>query len=204
MVTYNPGISLQVDDKLGSLAPGLFGDIAIFDGTGMEDPYRAVIEASADNMVLVFRRSSLPSPFLPVPGPYYVGSVALYGDTLAMQSLPPTFHDNVVPVPLCEDLNVCGVAKVICSLRETWWVGLLGAGFTPLSLSSLDTANASSYDLFFCGDPVDEPTCIPSRPGEYDGTIVSKNDPEKDRDGDGIPDSDDNCTKVVQPDQTHG
>lgn len=204
MVTYNPAISLEVDDKIGSLAPGLFGDIAIFDGTGMEDPYRAVIEANAHNMVLVFRRSSLPSPFLPSPGPDYVGSVALYGDALAMQSLPQTFHDNVAPIPvsLCEPIDVCGVAKVICPLRETWWAGAVG--LTPLSLSyvflnPLDTANVSSYELFFCGDPVDEPTCIPSRPGEYDGTIVSKNDHVKDRDGDGIPDSDDNCTKVFNP-----
>lgn len=208
MATYNPAISLQVDDKIGSLAPGLFGDIAIYDGSGMSDPFEAVIKANADSTVLVMRRFSLPSPA--VGGPPYSGSVALYGDELLMQSLPPTFHDiaapqNGLPFPLCESVNVCGVAKSICPLRETWWVGQAGvAGLQPQSfsypfLNPLVDANGGSYDLFFCGDPPDEPTCTPERPGEFDGTLVTANDPVKDRDGDGVADPLDNCKKVFNP-----
>lgn len=94
-------------------------------------------------------------------------------------------------------MDVCSKAKLICPLRETYWLGAAGLG-APLSLAQLQSANADSYDLFFCGEPVGEPTCIPSRPDEYDGTIVH-NGPTKDRDGDGISDRNDNCPKVFNP-----
>jgi hypothetical protein len=200
MTTHNPAVALGIDDKLGALRAGLFGDIAIYDGRGKANPYRAIIEADANSTILVLRRSSLPFPF--VNGPLYVGSIALYGDAAVMSSLPPTLHDLSAPSfgitsPLCEDLDVCGRAKRICPLRETWWLGIAGLG-QPLSLGLLQTLNAGSYDLFFCAEPEDEPTCVPFRAGEYDGTLVTKA-PGKDRDGDGIPDTSDNCVKVFNP-----
>lgn len=203
MVTYNPAIALHVDDKIGSLKPGLFADIVIYDGSGKENYYRAVIEADAKSTVLVLRRSSLPFPFV---GTMYIGSVALYGDAGLLQSLPPSLHDVYAPLngiidPLCESMDVCGVNKSVCPLRETWWAPQLapyGLFFNPLSLGDLEAANNDSYPLFFCGEPEDEPTCVPSRPGEYNGTIVLNN-PGKDRDGDGILDPDDNCINVFNP-----
>jgi hypothetical protein len=200
MTTHNPAVALGIDDKLGALEAGLFGDIAIYDGRGKANPYRAIIEADANSTVLVLRRSSLPFPF--VNGPLYVGSIALYGDAAVMSALPPTLHDLSAPSyglssPLCEGLDVCGRAKKICPLRETWWLGIAGLG-QPLSLGQLQALNAGSYDLFFCGEPAGEPTCRPARPGEYDGSLVSTA-PGKDRDGDGIPDAADNCVKVFNP-----
>jgi hypothetical protein len=200
MVTYNPALALHVDEKIGVLAPGRFGDIAIYDGRGRENPYRAIIEANADDVTLVTRRSSMPFP--EVGGPKYVGSIALYGDADILQALPPTLHDQIAPhygvtLPLCEPIDVCGASKLICPLRETWWAGLTGLG-GPAPLAALEAANAGSYDLFFCGAPADEPTCVPARPGEYDGQILSLG-PSKDRDGDGVPDSRDNCKKVFNP-----
>ena len=200
MVTYNPSIALHVDDKIGSLKSGLFGDIAIYDGRGKKNPYRVVIEANAKSTVLALRRSSLPFSVL-VEEAIYVSSIALYGDSEILQSLPPSLHEFYAPLygitePLCESLTVCGVDKSACPLRETWWTLLAGDG--PLSLVDLGTANEDSYPLFFCEEPEDELTCIPCRPGEYDGTIVMKN-PDKDSDGDGILDPDDNCKKVFNP-----
>ncbi len=200
MTTHNPAVALEIDDRLGSLKAGLFGDIAIYDGRGKASPYRAIIEADAKTTVLVLRRSSLPFPF--VGGPLYVGSIALYGDAAVISALPPTLHDLSAPAfgvtaPLCESLDVCGRAKKICPLRETWWLGIAGLG-QPLSLSLLQALNPDSYGLFFCREPDDEPTCVPFRPGEYDGTLLTKGT-AKDRDGDGVPDAADNCVQVFNP-----
>jgi len=189
MVTYNPAVALDVDEKIGSLKPGLFGDIAIYDGRSKDNPYRAVIEADAKSTVLVLRRSSLPFPL--IDGPKYIGSIALYGDKELLDSLPPTLHEFYAGSDLCEPLDVCGAHKLACPLRETWWI-------EPLSLHQLTVANSDSYPLYFCSEPADEPTCVPSRPEEYDGTIVTSA-PGKDRDGDGIPGPDDNCKKVFNP-----
>ena len=200
MTTRNPAVALGIDDQLGTLAAGRFGDIAIYDGRGKENPYRAIIEASAQSTVLVLRRSSL--PFSQAGGPPYVGSIGLYGDASVMSALPATLHDLTAPsfgvtAPLCERLDVCGRPKSICPLRETWWLGVARLG-QPLSLGLLQAANADSYNLFFCGRPDGEPACTPYRAGEYDGIAITTG-PEKDRDGDGIRDAADNCVRVFNP-----
>jgi cytosine/adenosine deaminase-related metal-dependent hydrolase len=83
----------------------------------------------------------------------------------------------------CDPLDVCGVSKRVCLQRET------GA-----SLATLQAANAESYALFFCGEPVNEPTCTPSRAGEFAGVPT-----DGDADGDGVPDEQDNCPTVFNP-----
>jgi len=198
MVTYNPALALHVDGKIGSLAPGLFGDIAIYNSQGNTNPYRAVIEADPQSTALVLRRSSLPFSFPDVVGPSYIGSIALYGDKALLDSLPATLHDIYAPDydiadPLCESLYVCGSEKSTCPLRETWWVA------PSFSLEDLRGANVDSYPLFFCGQPANEPTCVPSRPDEYDGTIARGAASKSDWDGDGILSNKDNCKKVFNP-----
>jgi hypothetical protein len=204
MVTYNPAKALNVADRIGSLQPGLFADIAIYDGRGKRNPYEAIIGANARDTVLVLRRSAMPFPF--VTGPGYVGSIPLYGDAQLLASFPPSAHEQYAPAfgitgPLCEQIVVCGVVKSVCPLRETWWYTFLndyGYEGGPLSLTSLQEANSDSYPLFDCDVPSDEPTCTPARPGEYDGSIVL--DPAGlDRDGDGITDGVDNCPTVFNP-----
>jgi hypothetical protein len=200
MATYNSAIALHVDEKIGSLRPGLFGDIAIYDGQGKENPYRAVIEADAKSTVLVLRRSSMP---FALEGPNYIGSIALYGDANILQSLPATEHEEHAilygfELPLCEHLDVCGADKLVCPLRETWWA-INTLSFNPLNLEELTTANTDSYPLFFCEDPPDEPSCMPFRPGEYAGVLESGPASTSDSDGDGIPDNLDNCKKVFNP-----
>jgi hypothetical protein len=81
---------------------------------------------------------------------------------------------------------------MVCPLRETWFLD------PAMSLGHLSSSNNDSYPLFFCTEPPDEPTCVPSRPDEYGGTILLSG-PEQDRDGDGINDLLDNCPLVFNP-----
>jgi hypothetical protein len=206
MATLNPAIALHVADRIGRLQAGYFGDISIFDMQGFQNPYRAVIEADAASTALVLRRSSMPFPFLD-DAPTYVGSVAVSGDQAILAGLPPTLHDFYAPLvgildPLCEAIEVCGVAKQVCPLRETWYLDALipdEPALNPLTLTDLQSANAASYPLFFCGAPPDEPTCVPYREGEYDGIPVRGPANVSDWDGDGIIDNRDNCRQVFNP-----
>ncbi|MBI5482058.1 MAG: amidohydrolase family protein [Deltaproteobacteria bacterium] len=105
------------------------------------------------------------------------GGTVLHGDDALVSALAADASTG------CEPLDVCGVAKRVCVKRET-----------DTALAALQAANASYYPLFVCGAPTDEPSCVPSRPGEYDG--VPK---DGDADGDGVPDAEDNCPKVFNP-----
>jgi cytosine/adenosine deaminase-related metal-dependent hydrolase len=105
------------------------------------------------------------------------GGTPLYGDSAILDGLGESESD-------CERLDVCGLEKSLCTSREL--------GTTSGALGS--ELPAGTYGLFFCGVPDDEPTCVPSRPGEFDGQS-SDDDP----DGDGIPTVDDNCPNVFNP-----
>jgi cytosine/adenosine deaminase-related metal-dependent hydrolase len=83
----------------------------------------------------------------------------------------------------CETFDVCGTPKATCLLAD--------AGIT---LSALRAAGEAIYPLFSCRTPPDEPSCVPSRPGEYAPQSLAD-----DRDGDGIPDANDLCPDVFDP-----
>ncbi|MCB9506458.1 MAG: amidohydrolase family protein [Myxococcales bacterium] len=156
MVTSDAALALHVDDAIGSLRAGLYADIAVFDGAGVEDPYEAVVGASTGDVALVIR-----------------GGHTLFGDTAIV--------DAWAAGGPCEPLpgGVCGVDASVC-MNE------FGGSF-----DSLAAGNESSYGLFFCDTPDREPSCVPFRDGEFDGIPT-----EDDRDGDGVPDADDNCPQV--------
>lgn len=82
----------------------------------------------------------------------------------------------------CEPLAVCGAAQRVC------------LGDSGFDLAAVQAAADATYPLFACDAPPDEPTCVPSRPGEYDGVPTAS-----DRDGDGVPDADDRCPRVFDP-----
>lgn len=86
----------------------------------------------------------------------------------------------------CDDVDVCGDIRKVCASRET------GSTFTQIQ-TAIDAAPSPVYPAIFCDAPEDEPTCIPSRPGEY--TAPASGDP----DGDGIADADDNCPNAFNP-----
>ena len=99
---------------------------------------------------------------------------ALYGEEATLAELGQ----------VCESVDVCGEAMSICAEQE------FGASYQNV----IDSAG-NKYAAFFCGDvPDDEPTCIPSRPGEFTGNSTTE-----DPDGDGIATSSDNCPTVFNP-----
>jgi cytosine/adenosine deaminase-related metal-dependent hydrolase len=85
----------------------------------------------------------------------------------------------------CEALDVCGSARSICLEREF--------GVTYAALAGQVAAGNPAYPAFFCGAPDAEPTCVPSRSGEFSG-VAAAGDP----DGDGLADGD-NCPDVFNP-----
>jgi large repetitive protein len=106
------------------------------------------------------------------------GGTVLYGDKDLVAALDSGGGAD------CDALSDCLSEKLACVKPE---IGI--------TLSELQTAVGSSiYGLYFCDTPDSEPTCVPSRPSEYDGTASST-----DSDGDGVPDSTDNCPKVFNP-----
>ncbi|MFN3202466.1 MAG: amidohydrolase family protein [Bradymonadia bacterium] len=96
----------------------------------------------------------------------------MYGDRALVQALGAMGCDNVD--------DVCGTDKTVCI-------------DTGASFAELQGANNNSYGLFFCDVPAGEPTCEPSRPGEFGGPEAD------DTDGDGVLNGDDNCPTVFNP-----
>jgi hypothetical protein len=105
------------------------------------------------------------------------GGQVLYGDAAIVGT-------DELGGKACEALDVCGQARLACVAQDTKNVS---------TLAKLKAAIDPTYPLFFCGEPDLEPTCVPSRPGEYTGEITNQ-----DPDGDGVIDGD-NCKDVFNP-----
>jgi cysteine-rich repeat protein len=171
MATANGAQASATDDAIGALRVGLVADIAIFDGATSAD-HRAIIDAEPEDVALVMR-----------------GGKVLYGDATVVATVPNT--------GTCDVVDVCGASKRLCAM-----------GDIGKSLAQLTSSAGDIYPAFFCAAvPDDEPSCVPSRvnlPGLppvsiggstiYDGTITAADD-----DGDGIPDTSDNCATVFNP-----
>ncbi|MBK9031905.1 MAG: lamin tail domain-containing protein [Myxococcales bacterium] len=82
----------------------------------------------------------------------------------------------------CETLTVCTKARRVCAQREFNQTYAVLAPRVPLA-----------YPAIICAPPADEPTCLPTRAGEYDGVVAG------DQDGDGVVDGSDNCPRVFNP-----
>ena len=163
MVTINAAIVLGVDDVLGSLTPGKVADIAIFKAAAGAT-WRGVIDAQVQDTTLVLR-----------------GGLVQFGDADVVNKLPKGGAAD------CEAMDVCGVAKRVCTPRE---VGMKLADLKTAIMASY----SGTYPLFFCGVPQNEPSCTPARTGEFDGKPKAG-----DMDGDGVTDVLDNCPDVFNP-----
>jgi hypothetical protein len=117
------------------------------------------------------------------------GGVALYGDAAVVSALPGG--------AACDPLDVCGTMKRVCVARD----------LNGRTLTELTAANSGRYPLFFCGEPMGEPSCLPARnamsplpnPVVNGSTRYTGMSSPNDRDGDGIPDAMDNCPRVFNP-----
>lgn len=89
MVTSNPSKTFSVDDEIGAIKEGLFADLTIFSSQS-DDPYRAVVEARPENVLLTMRAGRL-----------------LYGDQSILD--PADAY--------CDAIDVCGKSKSLC-LRD--------------------------------------------------------------------------------------
>ncbi len=128
---------------------------------------------------------------------------ASVGDvTLVLRAGSPLFGDAAVVGALpggdrCDTLDVCGVGKRVCVSRD------LGGR----TLAALTSANTRAYPLFFCGDPMNEPSCLPERNavGALPSPVVSGStrytgvSSANDTDGDGIANATDDCPRVFNP-----
>jgi cytosine/adenosine deaminase-related metal-dependent hydrolase len=102
----------------------------------------------------------------------------LYGDAPLVSSLTTG----------CDSVDVCGAAKSACLMSE------VGMSYPALQ------AAAKSFPAFYCATPDGEPSCVPSRPKSVNGSTVYTGQPAAgDADGDGVPDSQDNCPHVFNP-----
>lgn len=103
------------------------------------------------------------------------GGLPMYGDA---SILAPLGHDDAGK---CESVDVCGIEKRLCAERET-----------GKKIADLETAAIKPiYQLFACGVPPKEPSCVPFRDGEFTG-LSTMDDP----DGDGLTGAQDNCPTV--------
>ena len=114
---------------------------------------------------------------------------ALYGDAAVISALPGG--------AMCDTLDVCGTSKGVCVSRE------LGGR----NLAALRAANTGRYPLFFCGEPMNEPSCLPARnaTGSLPNPVVNGStryagmSTATDMDGDGVANTMDNCPTVFNP-----
>jgi cytosine/adenosine deaminase-related metal-dependent hydrolase len=222
MATAWSASALSIDDAVGLLDPGLVADMAIYDGGGRTDYYRALIDAAAEDTVLVLR-AGLP----------------LYGDAAVMAAVPGGQAG-------CEEIpgGVCSVAKTACIERETGetYASLAAANASAYGLFFCGvptgeptcvpmrpgeyTGEITATDADGDGVPNVEDNCpAVFNPGRIlDGGIQADNDNDavgdacdlcplepyvtdctppdpNDRDGDGIVNADDNCPYHYNPGQ---
>ncbi len=171
MATQNAARAFNMDDATGAIQVGLTADIAIFAKSNGREDHRAVLAADPNDVLLVMR-----------------GGEVLFGDSATVGAL----------VDGCDDMgDVCGANKSVC-LAE------IGTTF-----SALTGENSDSYELFFCGEPDSEPSCLPARNVMAGGSLpdamvngsnyyAGMSEPD-DMDGDGIRDMDDNCPTIFNP-----
>ncbi len=88
----------------------------------------------------------------------------------------------------CDPIDVCGDERRVCASREF-------AGTTFAQLSTAVAVAPAAYPAVFCATPMNEPTCLPTRPAPngYTGPAAG------DMDGDGIADGSDNCPTMFNP-----
>jgi cytosine/adenosine deaminase-related metal-dependent hydrolase len=175
MATINGAFVTGTSHAVGRIKPGLFADLTIFDSSKSKD-HRAVLDGGVEDIALVLK-----------------GGVALYGDEPLLSS--PVLQSTA----RCArwDGGVCGKAKMVCVDGN-----IKNEANAPATLADIRAAGEAFYPAFFCKNqtPADEPSCLPKRPKAFKGsTVYSGVAAPNDTDGDGVPDSADNCPTIFNP-----
>ena len=177
-VTANSADATGTTGKIGRLAKDHLADLAIFkrSASASGSVYRAVIDAKPQDVALTVR-----------------GGKVLYGDAALVAAFDPA--------AMCETLDVCGASKAACVKAE---LTAITTGTNPTNtLALLQTANATTYPLFFCGAVMNEPSCVPERAmrnvKNNSSVYTAASTAAGDTDGDGIANGDDNCPEIFNP-----
>jgi hypothetical protein len=111
------------------------------------------------------------------------GGAVLYGDTAIVSALASGAPGAASGSSGCTAITVCGEARSVCLDVPT------------VTLEDVEQAASTIYTLFSCSGqtPPGEPTCIPYRDTYPNGISAT------DRDGDGVPDKDDDCPDIWNP-----
>jgi cytosine/adenosine deaminase-related metal-dependent hydrolase len=104
------------------------------------------------------------------------GGQPLYGDDALVAT-------DAIGGKTCETLDVCNRAKRACVAKD----------IPSTTLAAVRAAGEAIYPLFFCGQPDNEPSCVPYRSTYANGITAD------DKDGDGVKDADDDCPNVFNP-----
>ncbi|MBW2733240.1 MAG: amidohydrolase family protein [Deltaproteobacteria bacterium] len=168
MVTGNAADASGFGAELGRLKSGYIADISIFARKGAATPHEAITRASVKEVALVMR-----------------GGIVLYGDAAVVSALGDA---------TCEALDVCGEERRICVESETGLTLAALKGVIVADRAEKNMSPAEPYGLFFCELPPGEPSCVPLRPGLYDGQPTAD-----DSDGDGVANDADSCPNLFNP-----
>ncbi|MFP2931111.1 lamin tail domain-containing protein [Pyxidicoccus sp. 3LG] len=173
MVTGTAADLTDVFEKVGRIAPGKVGDLAIFRlRTFADSPHRAVITANPEDVVLTVR-----------------GEKVLYGDGALVDALNGE--------ETCDTLDVCGASKTLCLSELGAGVNLAtlqGANSSAYPLFACGTPQ---------NEPVCAPRRASTStvwPASRNGSSVytSEVSPD-DTDGDGVANTTDNCPSMFNP-----
>ncbi len=109
------------------------------------------------------------------------GGKPLYGEAATIAALVPTG---------CDVVDVCGNSKQVCLMSE------INKTYPQLQAAVGGTA----YPAFFCGTPMNEPSCVARRSVAVAGsTIYTGVGTAADTDGDGVANGSDSCPTVFNP-----
>jgi large repetitive protein len=107
------------------------------------------------------------------------GGKTLYGDDVTVAALAQQ----------CDVVDVCTTSKRVCTMGE---VGK--------TYEALKTGAGNIYPAFACGQPENEPSCVPARTKAVNGSsIYTGIATATDSDADGVPDASDKCPQVFDP-----
>ncbi|NNB88953.1 lamin tail domain-containing protein [Corallococcus exiguus] len=175
MVTANAADVVDIYERVGRIAPGKMADLAIFRvGTNAASPFRAVITAQPQDVVLTVR-----------------GGKPLFGDQALVDGLKGT--------DACDALDVCGTQKAACVKSEigktlvefqgspdTQGLYPLFACGTPQNEPTCEPSRSAVNTSF--------PAAAVNGSTVYTGVASAA-----DADADGIEDAVDNCPTIFNP-----